>query len=85
MSWRTLLAYFVLSRNGEESFNKFSSPNLVPDPDHLRGGPSHGDITDVEKIKSIGRIVFDRQADRHKPKCITLRLLPGSEDNNGLI
>ena len=34
---------FFLSHNGEESFNTFLSPNPDSDPDHLRGGPSHGD------------------------------------------
>ena len=29
--------------NGEESLNKLLSPDLDPDPDHLRG-PSHGII-----------------------------------------
>ena len=33
MSWHTLMKYFVLSPNGEESLNKFLSPD--PDPDHL--------------------------------------------------
>ena len=36
--WRNLMGYFVPCPNGEVSFNKF----LSPDPDHLRGGPSHG-------------------------------------------
>ena len=35
------MAYSVLSRNGEESFNKLLSND--PDPYHLRGGPSHRD------------------------------------------
>ena len=38
MSSCTLVAYSVLSPDGEESFNKLSSP----DPDHIRGGPNHG-------------------------------------------
>ena len=46
-SWRTLMAYFVLSRNGGESFNKLLS--LDPDTDHLRGGSSHGDNTSCVK------------------------------------
>ena len=45
----TLMAYFVLSRNGERSLNKFLSPVLDPDPDHLRGGPSHGHNTSCVK------------------------------------
>ena len=32
-SWRTSMACFVLSRNGEESSTKFLSPD--PDPDFL--------------------------------------------------
>ena len=48
-----LKAYFVLSRNGEESLNKFFlSQDTDPYPDHLRGGPSLGDDTSfVTKIK----------------------------------
>ena len=41
-SWRTVMAYFVISRNGEESFDAFSSPDPDPVLDFLRGGPSHG-------------------------------------------
>ena len=41
-SWRTLMSYLVLSRNGEESLNKFSIPDPNPDLDHLIGGPSQG-------------------------------------------
>ena len=41
-SLRTLMSYLVPSCNGEESFNKLWSPNQDPNPDHLRGGPSHG-------------------------------------------
>ena len=39
--------------NGEESLNKFLSPD--PDPDHLRGGPSHGYNTSCLKrrIKAV--------------------------------
>ena len=54
LSWHIV----VLSPNGEESLelNKL----LSPDPDHLRGGPSHGHNTScVKKIKSIGAIVFE--------------------------
>ena len=39
---RTLMAYFVLSPNGEESLNKFIIPDSDPDPDQLRGAPSYG-------------------------------------------
>ena len=59
------MAYFVLSRNGEESFNTFLSPNPNPDPDHLRGGPSRGYNTFCLKyqvIKSCGAIVFELRA-----------------------
>ena len=59
--------YSVLSRNGDESFNAF----LSPDPDHPRG-PSHEDNTScVQKIESIGATVVglhawtNRQADQH--------------------
>ena len=51
------MAYSVLSRNGEETFNKFTSPD--PDQDNLRGGSSHGYIPSyVKQIKSIGAIVL---------------------------
>ena len=33
-----IIISILLSRNGEESFNKF----LSPDPDNFLGGPSHG-------------------------------------------
>ena len=36
-SWRTLTAHFVLSPNGEESLNKFLSPDTDPDPDKKKG------------------------------------------------
>ena len=36
-----MMAYFVQSRNDEASLNKFSSKDSGPDPDNLRGGPSH--------------------------------------------
>ena len=42
MSWRTLMAYFVISLDGEESLNKLLSSDQDPDPDHLRGGASNG-------------------------------------------
>ena len=45
-SWRTLMAYFVVSRNAEEAFNQFLSP------DHLRGGPAHKDNTSCVKTSS---------------------------------
>ena len=48
--WHILIS--VLSRTGEESFNKFLSPDLDTNPDHLRGGPSHGDNTSSLKKSS---------------------------------
>ena len=80
-----MTAYFVISRNGEESFNFLS-----PDPDHLRRGPSHADITRpnntscVTKIKSIGAIVFDLRADIETDRdrnALTLAFLSMSEAN----
>ena len=54
------MASFVLSLNGEEFFNQLSSPDLYPDPDHVRGGLSHRyNTTRVKKIKSIAAIVFE--------------------------
>ena len=62
----TLMAYVVLSRNGEESFNKW----LRSDRDHI-GGPRHVYNTScVNNFKSIGEKGFewrartDRQTDR---------------------
>ena len=62
------MAHFVLSPNGEESLNRFSSPDPNPDRVHLRGGNN----TSYVKNKSIGAIIFelrtrtDKQTDRHK-------------------
>ena len=55
------MAYLVQSCNGEESFNKFWSPDPDQHPDNVRGGPSHGPrvILLVYKIKSIAAIVFE--------------------------
>ena len=55
-----LMACVVLSRNCEESFSTFSSPDSDPDLDRLRGGPSHGHITYC--VKSIGARVFELRA-----------------------
>ena len=55
MSWRTLMAYYVLSRNGEESFDIF----LSPDPDDLTGGPSRRDNTScVNKSSQLEQSSF---------------------------
>ena len=70
-SWHTLMLYLVLSRNGEDSLDTFLSPDLDGDPDHLRGGPGHGDSPSCvkrKKNKSIGAIELwvtctDRQTD----------------------
>ena len=45
----SMVAYVVLSRNGEDSFNKLLSPYPEPGPDILRGGPNHGYSTSCEK------------------------------------
>ena len=50
----TFLAYFGLSPDGEESLNKLLIPDVDrgggdPDPDHLRGGPSHAYNTSCVK------------------------------------
>ena len=48
------MAYFILSPDGEESLNIFLSPD--PDPDRLRGGPSHGHNTScVNKSSQLDR------------------------------
>ena len=64
------VAYFDVSRNRDESFNKFLSPDPDPNPDHLRGGPSHGDNTSCVK-NQVNRgtsfelcVLIDKQTDR---------------------
>ena len=42
MSWLTLMPYFVLSAIGEESLNQLLSVDPGADPDHPKGGLSHG-------------------------------------------
>ena len=44
------MPYFVLSRNGEASFNTFLSKD--PDPDYVRGGLSDRYITSCVKESS---------------------------------
>ena len=56
------MTYLVVSRNGEESFYKFVTPDQDPNPDHLREGPSHGHNTSCVKIKSVNAIVFESLA-----------------------
>ena len=71
-SWRVLVSYLVLPRYGEESFNKFLSPNL-----DLGGGLSHGYTPSCVKKSSRSEQKFflvthvDRQIDQ--PKCTTFR------------
>ena len=48
------MSYLVLSRNGDESFNK----SLDPDLDHLREGPSHGFTPSRVKISSNSEQLF---------------------------
>ena len=45
------MSYLVLSRNAEEPFNKFFSPDPDPDSDRLRGGPSYGYTPSYVTIK----------------------------------
>ena len=44
------MSYLVLFRNGDESPNKFLSPD--PDSDHVRGGPRHEYNTSCVKTSS---------------------------------
>ena len=41
-SCRTLMAFVVISPDGEESLDTFLSADPDPEPDHRRGGPDHG-------------------------------------------
>ena len=65
-----LMEYFVLSLNGEESLNKF----LSPDPGHLRGGSSHGRSTScVQKLTQSEQQFLsyaDRQTQMHYPRTL---------------
>ena len=67
------MAYFVLSRNGEESVNTFFSP--YPDQDHFRGGPSHSDntlcknqVNRSNSFKSYASRQTYRQTQLHYPR-----------------
>ena len=73
--WCTLMAYFVISPNGEESLNKWLSPH----PDHLRGGPSHGKYTSCVKHQVYETGQTYRQTDP-----ITIALHSGSKCNKPL-
>ena len=69
------MAYFdgtFCPRYGEESLNKFSSPDPGPDPDHPRGGPSHGYNTSCVKTSS--------QSEQH-----LLNYASGQTDTNALL
>ena len=57
MSHRTLMSYLVLSRNGEESFNKFLSPDPDPGLDHLGRGANHG--YSLRKNNQVRIVVFE--------------------------
>ena len=52
------MSYLVVSRNGEESFNKFSIPDPNPDLDRLSGGPSHGYTPSCVKKSSQSKQYF---------------------------
>ena len=54
------MAQFVLSRNGEESLNKFLSQNPDRDLVHIRRGQSHGDnILYVKKSNQSEQYFFE--------------------------
>ena len=42
----------MVSRNAEESLNKFRSPDPDTDSDHLRGEANHGNNTSCVKTSS---------------------------------
>ena len=85
----TLMAYFVLSRNGKEAFDEVLSPYPYPDPDHLRLEPSHRDNTNTSCVKKSSpseqyffSYVYGQTI---RLKCITLARLSGSEGKDTLI
>ena len=52
------MSFLVLSRNGEQSFNKYLTPDPDPVPDRFRGGLSLGYTPScVKKINSIGDVI----------------------------
>ena len=72
------MSYFVLSRNGEESFNKFWSPDADPDLDHLKpatGRPcvhALGDSGTVPAITSdCFRVAESLMRRRYFDLCVT--------------
>ena len=77
---RTFDVTTVLSRNGEESFNKFLSPG----PDRLRGGPSHGYTPFCVKIQvNLSSIFCVTYTDRHTdPNAVPLITLPPWSEGN---
>ena len=56
----------------KESFNKFLSPAPVPDPGHLRGGPSHAYNTSCACVKksSLLRRVLDIYCQIDSSQCL---------------
>ena len=78
---RTLMPHLVLSRNGDESFNNFFSPDPDPDPDHVRGRTEPREYVLCKKIKSIGAIVFVRK-ETNRPNALVP--LHGSKGNQRL-
>ena len=76
------MSYLILSRNGEESFNKFWSP----DPDHLRGGPIHGytpscvnNLSQPEKY-----FVSSAHGETNRSKCTNPAIPSGSGSNKAI-
>ena len=81
-------AYAISQYNSEESLNKLFKDYPVPDPDNLRGGPSHGGhntpFVKKKKTSESGKkqVLSYASEQTYMPKCITLALLLVSGGNS---
>ena len=79
-SWRTLMSYLVLSRNGEQSFNQLLHRDL--DPDHWAAYIlllAQKNQSSEQSFSSYACGHTNRQNNR--PTCTTLALFSGSTGN----